>query len=241
MSEVKLYSFLLPPAAQLQKSRNVFVLTMHENITLFSIVLRWFVAFSSPDCQRMKSFDGQNRSSISSHTNVSEAFSLFLPNSSCGTCTLCLQKHNVHQKKLSVCASAFDSIFQHQSIFLSPILSYVTNSVPNESYYFLWPLLDQSNTSTDPLKGHISPTGCVTSDWSRKGTYKWHPREKWTLSVSNTLTVQSEIKQDTYLFDAACVSFVLHHQCEKGQIISRTLLLMDLNVTEWTSANRRWL
>lgn len=89
---------------------NIFVLTMHENI---SIVLRWVVAFSSPDYQRMKLFDGQNRLIISSHTSVSVTF--FLQDTSCCTCTVCIQKHNVHQNKLSLSALAFDSIFQHQS------------------------------------------------------------------------------------------------------------------------------
>lgn len=77
MSIVILCYFRLHPAAQQWRSGNVYVLTMHENITRFRIMLRWFVAFLSPDYPRMKSSDGQNRLIIFSHTNVSAACSLF--------------------------------------------------------------------------------------------------------------------------------------------------------------------
>lgn len=135
MSGVILCFFLLPPAAQLWRSGNNFVLTMHENIAAFSTMLRWFVAFSSPDYQRMKSSDGQNRLIISSHTSVSATFSLFSSKQFL-LHMYRIQKHSVHQenkKKISLSALSFDSIFQHQSIFLSLISSYVTNSVLNES------------------------------------------------------------------------------------------------------------
>lgn len=76
-----------------------FVFTMHENITLFSIVLRWFIGFLSPDYQPMKLFDGQNRLIISSHTNVSVAFPLFSSEQLPRHMYPILQKHNVHQEK----------------------------------------------------------------------------------------------------------------------------------------------
>lgn len=79
---------------------------MHENIAAFSIMLRRFVAFSSPDYQRMKSLDGLNRLIISSHTSVSATFSLFSSKQFL-LHMYRIQKHSVHQennkKNLIIC------------------------------------------------------------------------------------------------------------------------------------------
>lgn len=161
--------------------------------------------FSSPDYQRMKSFDGQNRLIIYSHTNVSATFSLFSSNQ--------FRPHMSKNCQYPLYPLILFLNTRRESIFVLPISSYVTNSVLNESYSFLWPLLVQSIVSTDPLKGHIGPTAdtSVASQWSSEGKYKVTPKRKGTISCSNISTVQPEITQEVmtwlmqHLFPLCCI------------------------------------
>lgn len=124
--------------------------------------------FPSLDYQRMKLFDGQNRLIISSHTNVSVTFSVLLV-----LVLLHMYHHNVpdimFNTEKNIVIICYIILFYFSTpdsiLFFSPPF-YVRECGLNESYSFLWPFLDQSSTSTDPLKGHPlfaqQLKGCVT-------------------------------------------------------------------------------
>lgn len=124
---------------------------MHETIPVFGVMLRGFVAFSPPDYQRMRSFGGQNRLTISSHTNVSATFSLL--SISCCSSTIRNTVFNGGKNSMVIICHIIWIYFSTPvSIFLSLICR---GRVLSESYSFLWPFLDQSSARTDPHKGHV--------------------------------------------------------------------------------------